>query len=76
MDLASNLHKELGDHHHDDRDDLSQVGLNGVGLGFQEPQHAVATIFGGASVPPSRRKAKLLWREVCAAAPAPRVPNL
>jgi hypothetical protein len=31
----------------------------------------VATTFGGAGAPSSRRKAKLLWREVCAAVPAP-----
>jgi hypothetical protein len=32
----------------------------GVGLGFQEPQHAVATVFGRASAPPSLRRDKLL----------------
>jgi len=36
----------------------------------QEPQHAVATIFGGVSAPLSRRRAKLLWREVYAVSPA------
>ena len=41
-----------------------------AGLGFQEPQHAVATIFGGVSAPLSRRRAKLLWREVYAVSPA------
>ena len=40
-------------------------------MGFQESQHAVATIFGGASAPSSSGKAKLLWREVCAASPVP-----
>ena len=30
----------------------------------------MATIFGGASAPPSRRRAELLWKEVCAASPA------
>ena len=40
-------------------------------MGFQEPQHAVTTIFGKASAPLSRRRAKLLWREVYAASPMP-----
>jgi hypothetical protein len=56
--LAENHQKEHHRHGDGDRD-----APGGAGLGFQEPQHAMATIFGGASVSPSRRRAKLLWRE-------------
>ena len=73
-DLTARGQRGRDDRQHDDRDDQDdrdQAGTCGAGLGFQEPQHAVATIFGGASSPLSRRRAKLHWREVCAASPAP-----
>jgi len=59
--IAENHQKERGDRRRDDND---EAGPDGAGLGFQESQHAVATIFGGASAPSSSGKAKLLWREV------------
>ena len=70
-DLAAERQRGRGDRRHDDRDDREQAGPGGTSLGFQEQQHAVATIFGWASASLSRRRAKLLWREVCASSPAP-----
>jgi hypothetical protein len=50
--LTENHQKERGDR----RRGYSDGGApSGTGLGFQEPQHAVATVFGGASAPPSWR---------------------
>ena len=67
-DLAASRQRGRDEHRRNDRD---QAGPGGAGLGFQEQQHAVTTIFGGASAPLSRSRAKLLWREVYAASPAP-----
>jgi hypothetical protein len=55
--LAENHQKEQGEHRHDGDDENAPSGM---GLGFQEPRQAVATVFGLASAPPSRRRAKLL----------------
>jgi hypothetical protein len=66
--LVKNQQKEQGDRRRGDGDEDAP---GGAGLGFQERQHAVATIFGRASAPPSWRREKLLWREVGAASPAP-----
>jgi hypothetical protein len=62
--LVENNQKERGDRRHGDGDGDAP---GGTGLGFQEPRLAMATVFNGASAPPSKRRAKLLWREVCAA---------
>jgi hypothetical protein len=70
-DLAASRQRVRDEHRRDDHDDCDQAGPGGAGLGFQEPQHAVDTIFGGASAPLSRGWAKLLWREVSAVSPAP-----
>ena len=59
-DLAAERQRGRDDHRRDDRDDREQAGPGGTSLGFQEQQHAVATIFARASAPLSRRRAKLL----------------
>ncbi|RLN35650.1 putative polyprotein [Panicum miliaceum] len=64
--LAEDHRKERGDHRPD-----GDGAPEEAGLGFQEARQAVTTIFGGATAPPSRRRAKVLWREVCAVSPAP-----
>ena len=69
-ELAVNWQKNRDERRRDDHDDHGLAGPNRAGLGFQEPRHAVSTIFIGAGAPPSRRRAKLLWREVCAVASA------
>lgn len=46
------------------------------GLGYQAPQNVLATIFGGATTPPSMRQAKLLWREVYTVFPSPAISPL
>ncbi|RLN08216.1 putative polyprotein [Panicum miliaceum] len=70
------LVKGLTENHQKERDNRRPDGDSDnapeeVGLDFKEPQEFVATAFGGATTPPSRRRAELLWKEVCAASPAP-----
>jgi hypothetical protein len=53
-DLAAERRKDRDNRRRDDHDSRGPPSPDGAGLGFQELQHAVATIFGGAGAPSSR----------------------